>query len=410
MAPIPHSKSLDQYDPSGIMGANLPHRHSFDHPYGQTSQVPLAPPPPPSNFDCVDGSHASCNFNAFTNHPYNVSGNRFPLPYNLSSGLNNTGYAIPNGHVNKGYAVPNTNCYPQSHHPNDYFPPRVGGYYSAAPGVQQHTASQQTQYPLPVVLGHDNNVNNKYSSVASQADVGQLIDLVDPKPPPIYPTSILKKGGQHISNNSNNILMNSNGNINPNNKRYKDLLSGDQVPFEKTSRHSDFDSYEDDNSKSTAKSSLQASKEKEGIGSYESWNYVFQNLEKQGYSKDLAQRHHDEEEIDVDDLGVDINKLNIHIGDMDRQHKRTLPEIPTTSSSNNTKQVKHRTSNNQIATTQQQQHKANGTVKKSTTNQWSCRFCTFLNDEALKICEMCAKSRDFNLDGGSTKAQTATCV
>lgn len=43
----------------------------------------------------------------------------------------------------------------------------------------------------------------------------------------------------------------------------------------------------------------------------------------------------------------------------------------------------------------------------STEDEWSCRFCTFLNDNSNRICEMCAKSRDFNLEGKST---SATCV
>jgi hypothetical protein len=43
--------------------------------------------------------------------------------------------------------------------------------------------------------------------------------------------------------------------------------------------------------------------------------------------------------------------------------------------------------------------------------EWSCRFCTFLNPNAKKICEMCSKSKDFFLDADkTTSSATATCV
>lgn len=44
--------------------------------------------------------------------------------------------------------------------------------------------------------------------------------------------------------------------------------------------------------------------------------------------------------------------------------------------------------------------------------EWSCRFCTFLNPDSKKICEMCSKSKDFfdSDKSSSTAAATATCV
>jgi hypothetical protein len=42
--------------------------------------------------------------------------------------------------------------------------------------------------------------------------------------------------------------------------------------------------------------------------------------------------------------------------------------------------------------------------------EWSCRFCTFLNPDAKKICEMCSKSKDFFQDPDKTSTATATCV
>lgn len=43
--------------------------------------------------------------------------------------------------------------------------------------------------------------------------------------------------------------------------------------------------------------------------------------------------------------------------------------------------------------------------------EWSCRFCTFLNPDAKRICDMCSKSKDFFNDADkSSSAATATCV
>uniref|UniRef100_A0A336M805 CSON011802 protein n=1 Tax=Culicoides sonorensis TaxID=179676 RepID=A0A336M805_CULSO len=441
---IPHSKSLDQYDPNGLINTNMqPHRHSFDHHYEFGNLVPNPNIPPMPSYDCIDGAHAACNFNAFNSHPYNVSGNRFPLPYNLSNSLNNGGYAIPNGNLNKGYAVPN-NCYTPTMtappipsassakmiHPDEFYTTRTSGYYSGIPQVQQ-----QQQQPPPPPLDPGIMHNNKYTSIASQANVGTLIDL-DPKP---YPTSILKKDTRHTQS--------SHINNSSSTKRYKDLLSGDFVPsnFEKTSRNSDFDSYDDDLSKSTAKSSSQATKIQDGIGSYESWNYVFKNLEKQGYTKDLGPRH---DGLDDDELGLDLDRLNIQTVDpppppiVERSTKAHIrnsssssmkaPELPSKPSKHNKTTTSAMTNNNnhhhhptttansingRITTSQQ----PNGSIHKKTlttqpppmpspvNNEWSCRFCTFLNNESKRICEMCAKSRDFNLDA-TGKTTTATCV
>ncbi|XP_058828674.1 protein tamozhennic-like [Topomyia yanbarensis] len=55
---------------------------------------------------------------------------------------------------------------------------------------------------------------------------------------------------------------------------------------------------------------------------------------------------------------------------------------------------------------------SNGGTKVS---EWNCKFCTYLNPDSERICEMCAKSRDFNSSGAkattaATSNGTATCV
>lgn len=44
----------------------------------------------------------------------------------------------------------------------------------------------------------------------------------------------------------------------------------------------------------------------------------------------------------------------------------------------------------------------------NSNNEWSCKFCTFLNPSSTRICSMCSKSKDFNLD--APKKSTATCI
>ncbi|XP_053665211.1 uncharacterized protein LOC128714362 [Anopheles marshallii] len=63
----------------------------------------------------------------------------------------------------------------------------------------------------------------------------------------------------------------------------------------RNSRQSDFDSYEEEQlqreqEQSSNVSRRISSKNQDGIGCYETWNYVYQNLEKQGYTKDLGER------------------------------------------------------------------------------------------------------------------------
>uniref|UniRef100_A0A182YNR6 Uncharacterized protein n=1 Tax=Anopheles stephensi TaxID=30069 RepID=A0A182YNR6_ANOST len=77
----------------------------------------------------------------------------------------------------------------------------------------------------------------------------------------------------------------------------------------RNSRQSDFDSYEEEQlQREQEQSSSNAarrisSKNQDGIGCYETWNYVYQNLEKQGYTKDLGERG----DFLVDELGDDAD-------------------------------------------------------------------------------------------------------
>ncbi|XP_064544193.1 protein tamozhennic [Drosophila montana] len=191
-------------------------------------------------------------------------------------------------------------------------------------------------------------------------------------------------------------------------------------------------------------------KVQEGVGSFESWNYVFKNLERSGYSKDLGDR----EDLLVQSL--DLDSLNLANGgaaaDKRRgtethtqpaavEKSRTLekkrePRIvqaapPTPALNSSSPGVKKVKSALKTATIDNRpgggsgarsRGSATGAVAKqpppvstqlivTSPNEWSCRFCTFLNPDTKRICEMCCRSKDFNLEAAANVSHaSSTCV
>lgn len=192
-------------------------------------------------------------------------------------------------------------------------------------------------------------------------------------------------------------------------------------------------------------------KVQEGVGSFESWNYVFKNLERSGYSKDLGDR----EDLLVQSL--DLDSLNLANGgaaaDKRRgtethtqpaavEKSRTLekkreprivqaaPPAPAlNSSSPGVKKVKSALKTATIDNRPgggsggaRSRGSATGAVAKqpppvstqlivTSPNEWSCRFCTFLNPDTKRICEMCCRSKDFNLEAAANVSHaSSTCV
>ncbi|KAL7737773.1 hypothetical protein ACLKA6_006163 [Drosophila palustris] len=198
-------------------------------------------------------------------------------------------------------------------------------------------------------------------------------------------------------------------------------------------------------------------KVQEGVGSFESWNYVFKNLERSGYSKDLGDR----EDLLVQSLDLDsltlANGGAAGVADKRRtethsqpqanvEASRTLekkrearvvqapPPTPAPNSSHagvkkvksalKTATIDNRASGSNTRTgTARTRSSATGAVAKqpppvstqlivTSPNEWSCRFCTFLNPDTKRICEMCCRSKDFNLEAAANVSQHAssTCV
>lgn len=255
-----------------------------------------------------------------------------------------------------------------------------------------------------------------------------------------------------------------------------------------------YDSYEEGNRSNGAinggdstRSNVLSNKNQDGVGSFESWDYVFQNLEKHGYTKDLGERG------DLLMRGLDLDSMNISNSSEKRRSRnldnklrpntetsksktlektdvskdtitttinQTKPKVleksilkhdnetvqktiskttqvqksvpaqkpksskistnnnndeNTNNTTNTTNRLVNRTSNNERSMiksngTTGQAYRSSGTATASTDvpnpNEWSCRFCTYLNPDTKRICEMCCRSRDFVLD----TAKAPTCV
>lgn len=294
--------------------------------------------------------------------------------------------------------------------------------------------------------------------------------------------------------------------------RNKKLLGEYEEHFEtndsRNSRQSDFDSFDSANNLSIERElgsrgtvdQTTSSKIRDGVGSYETWNYVFRNIGKNGYNK--------VSNCDADDLtvqGLDLNAVptvanekrrsrNLdanesaaaaaaaaasqkHTNGTGANRKIAIESIAPSNSnvngagSNNRKTVSVEVNGmpksmlkqsapppNGIRENGRNQYESNDIGKKSNfkltnggtistmmpngnggqstqmlptpstvssmsssmrndtqppsdeirsaPNEWSCKFCTFLNPVHLRICQMCFKSQDFVID----VPKASTCV
>lgn len=504
--------------------------------------------PPAGLYDVVD----SCTM-PYNNHPYNVSGNRFPLPYNLSTNIAPCMNGIPgkpNG--NEPFYQPSINGYQQ-----------MPSYYHQRSNSNGQIYGQQVQphsrHAADIYMNHSfdhagsqtpTSILNKKKTSYDDYDVPSIRHGEDPKNTGdlIYietreeTTKERKKSDR--SAKATDLLVDYECDMLPESLVERNQLQQQHQhrhPYlhhqtSRNSRQSDFDSYEDEqlqsgaNARASNVSKRISSKNQDGIGSYEQWNYVFQNLEKQGYTKDLGERG--DFLVNVD--GEDFPEVNTSRGStMKRSSNDKLKgmkaksadkvdgiRIPSTKQSPSSKhdrdnerneitartaqrpisvqKVTKPSSNTQADNSQQKANhtsnptnsnvnyggtisrrnslprkiststKENGTFanssasnsasgggilvnhnssytssstagKKKTTSfdtaadtiinpeddrratngctgrsEWNCKFCTFLNPETKRICEMCSKSRDFNLNNGGTTTATsngtATCV
>ncbi|XP_034654669.1 protein tamozhennic [Drosophila subobscura] len=529
-----HSRSLEHYqEPQNV----LPHRHSFDQ---QCQAMHQHPHPHPhvyeAPYDCLDGlSMGSSASYAAVAGGYNAPGNRYPLPYNISNQLN-AQYATPadvftNPEHNMYATIEKTGA-PASGpmHSCDYH--RRPGH---PPGPMQHRQSTYppdhhlidfderahlTQHDFgahdydPRMYEHRGHGGHLCGNAAIYAqppdptsyggyDLPTTLPHSQPQPPPhtaqdryVYARPVPKNSRTRPLAETD--LMQDP--MDNNRKMHKELK-------ERASRTAPADGYHSSSSRrqpvndpdipttvadmtagyetaslddfvtvSSASPPLMP-KVQEGVGSFESWNYVFKNLERSGYSKDLGDR----EDLLVQSL--DLDSLTISNGSANPAEKttrrdtaktqpatraasaavaevsggkgtrfsaaaaetsgggkaRTLekktgairreakvvqapaPSLVPNSSSTGLKKVKSALKTATIDNRGSGSRNRTGAVPKqpppvstqlivTSPNEWSCRFCTFLNPDTKRICEMCCRSKDFNLEAATAASSTAAAA
>lgn len=387
---LPHSKSLDQYDgklpPNGVNH----HRLSLDHNYKMQQQLSpsqhqqnAAMPPP---FDCIDSV-------AF-NHPYNQPNARSPLPYNLSS---NIGHHMSQEQY---YSTPD----PSGMH-NQY--PRLDP--RQAYGSDFYHQQTPQQLPTPVIDYHPKSYEFSDSSSPAMPE-NELISFgnestMRSKPAEVKLRSSLKKSTQSTSDSLE---------FEPDVNELRALKHAKpHAPVNNSTRS------------------------REGFGSARDWDHVFQNLEKETSSKNIVGNHDDRvaAELQLENLKLTSNghgPPKLHQKSNGTPHRMSETSMRSSSGSHNASvQTKSRTKSVSTATeVSNHEHKRTLSVLESSSRsnsnvqkhklpqqpqivvppgEWSCRFCTFLNPDAKKICDMCSKSKDFFLDADKNPT-AATCV
>ena len=375
---LPHSKSLDQYDGKLPQNGINQHRLSLDHSYKMNqhlspSQQQTAMPP----FDCIDSV-------AF-DHPYNQPNARSPLPYTLSSNL---------GHMQQ---MQQEQYYPNAMH-NHY--PRMydTDYY--------HQQMMQQQIPTSVSDFHQKSYDFTDSSSPAMPEnelisFGNEATVHRSKPAEVKLRSSLKKSTQSTSDSVD---------MEPDLNDLRALKRN--KPVAQTSTNSDI-------------------KARDGIGNYQTWDYVFQNLEKETNMKNMAGNHDDKlaAELQLENLKISNGHPSKHHHKSNGNPHRMSETSARSSSGNHTSSVQTKTRTKSVSTVTEasnHEHKRTSSVMETNSRsnnkhkptqqqifvppgEWSCRFCTFLNPDAKKICDMCSKSKDFFLDADKNPA-TATCV
>ncbi|EDW92491.1 protein tamozhennic [Drosophila yakuba] len=492
-----HSRSLEHYQEPH---AHLPHRHSFDQQLQQQCQLPHVYEAP---YDCLDGlSMGSSASYAAVAGAYNAPGNRYPLPYNISSQLN-APYASPGDPYGNGQ---HANMYATLEksgpvHSCDYHrrQPSTSAAAAAALAAMQH---RQSTYPPDHHLidfddrahltQHDfgtHDYDPQYAELRGQVQPSMrgnpaamyatyggydLPTTLPQAPPPtgqdmyIYARPVpkssrmraLAEAGGINSTEKHPRSAEKQNTMDNNRKMHKELKErGSRTAPAKRSGNerdipttiSDMNSY--DSASLDGFVALDSSspplmpKVQEGVGSFESWNYVFKNLERSGYTKDLGDR----EDLLVQSLDLDSLAIT-NGGAAPPAEKRREPAKPTNgekartlekksgtgrreakvvqapapsplpnSSSAGVKKVKSALktavvdnrgtgSRNRTGAVPKQPPTVSPQLIVTSPNEWSCSFCTFLNPDTKRICEMCCRSKDFNLEAATAASSSAAAA
>lgn len=491
------------------------------------------------------GSGASYNINgsAYSNS-YNVSGNRIPLPHYISNQLSEYDKTSHTGGMESAYNSDNHMYAQVTKTPQNYIANSSAAMMGGVAGYGViHT---QNKFD-PGTLENSTSSSTKDPAQRSHSYLTEhLIDFGDPiiPPPPAEQFDPYHQQYQHhedVKVKRNNKISENDINMPPGNyNQIRDQSFGNNAsdmyvyakPIPKESRqmhkalHNSMDkstyvrknvsytpaeimraggdstdfSYESANEDFSLvprqRSPTQLSKNQEGIGSFDSWNYVFENLDRTAYTKDVGDGENLlVKSLDLDSLNitndsttpsqtnmVDKRKSTYRETDSNNQQNTkqkqrlfeptTKPDVSTTtmgsnintnnpkpkaqidnkqkikpalkqsatianaptSSTSTTKQFTNSNkkisnlskindnkpkantndNNNSLETggSSKQNKKSmssttqNSGKKSSEGSAWSCRFCTFINPDTTRICEICCRTKDNNLNASSSTKAT----
>lgn len=168
-------------------------------------------------------------------------------------------------------------------------------------------------------------------------------------------------------------------------------------------------------------------------GGFENWDYVYKNLESQGYSKDLGERgdilnaleieknrHRKTKPTNLDevintlavsDRPLKINEALEKYKETDRKKQEDVKKVVNTTPSSSYENLTKTTTTKSKVTKEKTKAKLEVGKKAKTTvesvvksadtvvacngvvNKWQCSHCTYLNESGRDICEMCSKSK-----------------
>lgn len=373
---MPHSKSLEHYTNENGAQFHMPQRHSFDQPnqyetLRNNSHIYETP------YDCVDGPHPQYPPMMLQQHAYHNPGNRQPLPFSIT----NQYFQPPSPPPPP--PPPKMSQDPYYFDRNGYPPPRNSN------NKEFTICTQQKSYPP---ISAEQQFNEFSSSYKKQQQQPQNQNKA---------TSIRNRNSDSGSNNINDIenylhsltlsQQQSFKSRKPNNKfsdnNHQQYLLQQQQPSLPTTATSTSDSYEE----MSKRRRPSRSRNDEGVGSFENWNYVYQTLENNKQQQQNGQgtkNNHNSSNNIVPQPPQQQQQLQPHQHHPIQDNPKMEKVVNT-----NTSRVASRVS-----------------VPTSTSPKvktWSCSFCTFLNEDKTRICEMCSKTKDFNPPESFNKP---TCV
>lgn len=389
---LPHSKSMDHYSCRNS-SLDVQPCHNM-HPYDQKGPLTRSQ-------GNVNEEYCERTYVERTPTAYNVSGTRYPLPFTISKQFNPMSeMTTSSGLVCQREAILNS----------------TRGLFSDKMNEVSFDTKQQQR-----VLGANGHVQGE-----PEQHVGFYSQL------PAGPTT------EHVSFVCSDEI---------------DMFgSARKTKRADPTRSSDFDSYEELFGIGRMRTLSDTDKIRDGVGSFEAWDYVYQALDATPEGKHAGQAN--QETLSVPKGTINNKTSSTQEASKIREqdlHLRAVKDITRESDRRERRsKVNHKKANSvggnpqgavgtrtlingshhkqvsdsvvilksgvesSMADTNSgdagsQFHLESLPPPLSTTGQteWSCMFCTYLNESSQSICEMCAKSRDFILQGA---ASSATCV